>query len=513
MSNRIDDFFDEEYDKHEQSSGNANNDVFESAMNFTAPPAKSNRKLTVVFICIALVLCMGFGLFVGILIGAGDTEEGILSEVLDTLRNDYFFDISDEEWETIIANGGTALLQGVDSYGMLLSPQTAYNLIYGVSSTTSSVDGLSFGFTYYNVGSTGVMVVASVVNDTNAFGRLYDDDIVLSIKNMVGVGGSSVIDPNGDIVTSVNLATVDSSYSYYVMCDTYSATFVVLRGSEVIEVSMYRGTVGSVNNVEGYEYIQYYFGQDNTNVSTTIEMGRATSTMVYKCLDQLPSNVGYIYISEFNSSTTSDTATEFGDAMAKFASSGKDYLIVDVKGNPGGDVAIVSDIASMLATDSMLSSSQLSLYNMSSDADMLVVSMIDNSGVNTSYSRTSTYANYFDTSSDEVQIIIWTDGNSASASELLTGVLLDYGTGVQMGTTTYGKGIAQTVEPLYSYTDTVVEADGTEGTFYWCVYYTFAKYYSPFGNNIHGVGYTPEDSYNNLDSYSQLVNATVSYWS
>lgn len=513
MSNKLDDFFDQEYQSQQGNGDSFSHDnVFSTATNYTAPPAKNNKKITVLLICIALVLAIVFGVFAGILIGSGSEEDNILSSVLDTLRNDYYFDISDEEWETIIANGGTALLQGVDDYGQLLSPQSAYDLLNGVS-TVTTVDGLSYGFSYYNVGSTGVMVVSSVTNDTNAFGRLESGDIVLALSDIKSATGGGVLDSDGNVITSLSLASVDSSYTTAVLTVSNSATFVVLRGDDVMNISVTKGTIGSINNTEGLQFVQYYFGAKNTNVSTTIEPGRATSTMVYKCLDQLPSNVGYISLSQFSSSTTSDASTEFQLAMSKFQASGMDYLIVDVKGNPGGDVQIATDIAGMLATDSLLDSSVLSQYNMSSDADMLVVTMQDNSGSTTStYTVTSTYSQYFDTTSDTKQIIIWTDSNSASASELLTGVLLDYGTGVQMGTTTYGKGIAQTIVPLYEFSDTVTQIDGTEGTFYWCLYYTFAKYYSPFGNNIHGVGYTPDDSYNNLDSYSELVDAVNSYW-
>ena len=45
-------------------------------------------------------------------------------------------------------------------------------------------------------------------------------------------------------------------------------------------------------------------------------------------------------------------------------------------------------------------------------------------------------------------IVVVTDGNSASASELLLGCLLDYGTATQIGAKSYGKGIAQTVALL-----------------------------------------------------------------
>ena len=103
------------------------------------------------------------------------------------------------------------------------------------------------------------------------------------------------------------------------------------------------------------------------------------------------------------------------------------------------------------------------------------------------------------------------DDGSASASELLLGALLDYKTAVQMGTNTYGKGIAQTVEELnirgsYIDVDGKVQTDG-----YWAVYYTFASYYSPLGTNIHGVGYAPANTYK-VSRYGDLWTLAKYYW-
>ena len=68
---------------------------------------------------------------------------------------------------------------------------------------------------------------------------------------------------------------------------------------------------------------------------------------------------------------------------------------------------------------------------------------------------------------------------SASAAELFTSNIRDYGLGTIVGTTTYGKGCGQTTMSLSRY--------GYEGalrltTFYYC---------APLGENYHGVGITP----------------------
>ena len=69
------------------------------------------------------------------------------------------------------------------------------------------------------------------------------------------------------------------------------------------------------------------------------------------------------------------------------------------------------------------------------------------------------------------------NGESASASEILAGAVKDYQYGTLIGTTTFGKGIVQTIFPLEN-------GDAVK--------LTTAKYFTPKGNYIHGVGIGPD---------------------
>ena len=69
------------------------------------------------------------------------------------------------------------------------------------------------------------------------------------------------------------------------------------------------------------------------------------------------------------------------------------------------------------------------------------------------------------------------NGNSASASEVFTGAIMDYDAGVVVGTTTFGKGIVQNLIPL---------GDGT------AIKLTTAHYYTPSGFDLHGKGLEPD---------------------
>ena len=69
------------------------------------------------------------------------------------------------------------------------------------------------------------------------------------------------------------------------------------------------------------------------------------------------------------------------------------------------------------------------------------------------------------------------NADTASASEIFAGCIQDYGLGTVIGTVTFGKGIVQNSYTL---------SDGS------VVKLTASHYYTPGGNNIHGVGITPD---------------------
>ena len=74
-------------------------------------------------------------------------------------------------------------------------------------------------------------------------------------------------------------------------------------------------------------------------------------------------------------------------------------------------------------------------------------------------------------------LVILVDGNSASASEILSGALKDYKKAVLLGTKTYGKGMVQKIIPLQN--DTGLNL-------------TIAKYLTPKGNDINKKGIEPD---------------------
>ena len=163
--------------------------------------------------------------------------------------------------------------------------------------------------------------------------------------------------------------------------------------------------------------------------------------------EMLADQIGYIMITEFDGVTPS----QFETALVELQEKGMEKLIIDLRNNGGGSVDAVSKIADLLLPEGLVVKT---VYNDGKEVD-----------------RTS------DASRVEVPMAVLINGASASASEILSGALQDYKVATIVGTQSYGKGIVQSVLNLQ---------DGT------ALKVTSAKYYTPNGNDIHGVGITPD---------------------
>ena len=167
-------------------------------------------------------------------------------------------------------------------------------------------------------------------------------------------------------------------------------------------------------------------------------------TVEYKMLDE---NIGYIAISEFDDVTDE----QFIAALEDLKTQGMKNLTIDLRNNGGGLVDVTCNILDQLLPEG------------------LIVYTEDKNG-----ERQEEYSDaehYFDG-----KMAVLVNGNSASASEIFAGAIKDYGVGTLIGTQTFGKGIVQSLFPL---------SDGS------AIKITVSRYYTPAGNNIHGVGITP----------------------
>ena len=152
--------------------------------------------------------------------------------------------------------------------------------------------------------------------------------------------------------------------------------------------------------------------------------------------------IGYVRVSTFNETTDSDLT----DALKQLDVSNLDGLIIDLRNNGGG-----------------LLNQAVGMADMFLDKNEIVVSH---------RGRASTERPYYAIHGNqgvEVPLIVLVNGQSASASEIVSGAIQDHDRGLIVGETSFGKGLVQTQFPLSENTALLL---------------TTARYYTPSGRLI-----------------------------
>ena len=220
----------------------------------------------------------------------------------------------------------------------------------------------------------------------------------------------------------------------------------------------------TVEDTDKTELTDMLRGDEGTTVQVTVKRGDElieytvtrkviVEKSVYYSIDE--DNIGVINITQFVQ-TTSD---EFKEAVDYCVESGVDALIIDVRYNPGGLLSSVIEVIDYLVPDS---------------PDRRV----------TSYTQAGEEYVYYteDGHSVDLPIAVICNGGTASAGELFTAAMRDYGAEgvldtVIIGTQTYGKGVVQNSYTLYDYSG---------------ITYTIGYYNPPCDVNFDGEGITPE---------------------
>lgn len=200
--------------------------------------------------------------------------------------------------------------------------------------------------------------------------------------------------------------------------------------------------------IKGEEYtsVELTIIRDGKEMDVSVTRRRVeTPTVEHEMLED---GMGYLQIMEFDDITVQ----QFSDAMQDLRSQAMKGLVLDLRANPGGSLDAVVKVAQMLLPEG------------------LVVYTEDKYGKRTEYTCDGTQEL-------DIPLVVLIDMNSASASEILAGAIKDYGIGTLVGTNTFGKGIVQQILPI---------GDGS------AIKVTVSSYYTPNGDNIHGIGIAPD---------------------
>lgn len=159
-------------------------------------------------------------------------------------------------------------------------------------------------------------------------------------------------------------------------------------------------------------------------------------------------NVGYIKLDEFSSLAAEQMKQAIDELQKQKASA----FVLDLRGNPGGLLFASVDIARMWMSQGE------------------IVDIVDRRGGHRTYQANNSAIT-------DLPLVVLVDGNSASASEILTGALKENKRATIVGTTTFGKGLVQSVHSL---------SDGSG------LAVTISRYYPPSGININKKGISPD---------------------
>ena len=177
----------------------------------------------------------------------------------------------------------------------------------------------------------------------------------------------------------------------------------------------------------------------------------------------LDNNIGYLEFSSFDDGT----AEEFKNKYEELQKQGITSLIIDLRNNGGGIVKEALEIA-----DYILNKDDVILYEVDKNDKETVEKSTNDPIIN-------------------MPIVVLTNGNTASSSEILAGALKDHGKATIIGEKTYGKGVIQQLLTL---------PDGSG------LKITSEEYLTPNKTKINGIGIEPDEQISLPDTVKNVLN-------
>lgn len=185
----------------------------------------------------------------------------------------------------------------------------------------------------------------------------------------------------------------------------------------------------------------------STNETVEVKLTRATIKRETVSSQMLENNVGYIQITQFGVNTDD----EFVEHFNKLVAEKMDYVVLDLRNNPGGYMEIAVNIADLFIDEGKI------VYTQNKKGE--VREYMANEG------RT------------KAPMAVLSNGGTASASEILIGAFRDHGLATIVGEKTFGKGVTQIP---YSFWDGSI------------MKMTDSRYYTPSGVCIDHEGIEPD---------------------
>lgn len=350
-----------------------------------------------------------------------ELDMGALEKKLNTLQrivDEYF--LFDEDMDKVEAGIYKGMMSGLDD------PYAVYYTPEEYDALSEETEGIYCGI--------GVLVSQSI-----------DTGLITALRVFPGSPAEEAGMKKGDILYKVK--DIDAS-------------------SEELDVLVQQ----HIRGPEG-TYVDLTVLRDGEEIDLHVERRMVeTATVEHQLLED---KTGYIMVTQFDLVT----GDQFKAAVDDLESQGMERLVIDLRDNPGGVVESCVDMAAYILPEDQFDGTILSMATKTGQAERYYCEdgkirhdVYDGAPRDDKYPRN-------DGHEMNIPIAVLMNGQSASASEVFAGALQDYGKAILVGTTSFGKGIVQSLIPL------------TDGS---AVKLTVAHYYTPGGSDLHKKGLTPD---------------------
>lgn len=345
--------------------------------------------------------------------------EGKVDLLEEIINKRFLYETDVKELESGLYRG---LMSGLDDpYAVYYDEEEYRELQESVSGTYCGI-----GIMVSQNVKTGLVTVIKVFKDSpGEKAGILPGDILYK------VGDVDVTTEDLDLIVSKHIKGVEGTV----------VRLTVLRGTEYVELKAIRGQI-------------------------------EVPTVEYKILN---GDTGYVAVSQFDLVT----ADQFAKAVEDMEANGMKRMVIDLRGNPGGVLDSAVDMAAYLLPEDEDKFDGNIVYTEDKDGKgeryYCKNGLISFEGSNPQ-NNNPRYPKK-DGHELDLPIAVLINENSASAAELFSGCLQDYGWATIVGTTSFGKGIVQNLIPL------------TDGS---AVKLTTERYFTPSGFCLHEIGITPD---------------------
>lgn len=360
-----------------------------------------DKKFNLMEVIALMIIVSIFGMFLGglLMYGKGALKTGIrkeLNEFVDTyteILNEYYTDISGEG---LLEAGISGMINHLgDPYSVYMDEEAS-------EAFNEKVNG-----EYVGIGTEIIQYQDGKIEVHDAYidGPAY----LAGIRN-----GDVLIKVEGEDITKLTLTEVSN----------------LVRGKE--------GTSVKLTVLREEKELEFKVKRKNIDITSVTK----------EIIEYNDSKVGYLVIDIF----AANTGEQFEKRLKELEKENIDSLIIDVRGNSGGYLSVVTDMVSLFI-----------------DEGDLIYQLKTKEKIEKIYDKTKEKRDY--------EIAILVNGGSASASELLTASLMESYDAYVVGTTTYGKSKVQKTHEL---------SNGTS------IKYTFQEWLTPNGESIGDKGIVPK---------------------